>query len=72
MFKTRTINNNLNPVFNEYFEAVVDQASGQMLRIELFDEDTTSADEELGRLSIPLEIVRQSGVLHRVGLISLA
>uniref|UniRef100_A0A914CZS2 C2 domain-containing protein n=1 Tax=Acrobeloides nanus TaxID=290746 RepID=A0A914CZS2_9BILA len=36
-----------------------------MLRIELFDEDTASADEELGRLSIPLDIVRQSGVLHR-------
>jgi Ca2+-dependent lipid-binding protein len=49
-FKTRTIDDDLNPVFNEYFEAVVDQADGQKLRIELFDEDTTGADEELGRL----------------------
>jgi Ca2+-dependent lipid-binding protein len=37
VFRTRTINNNLNPVFNECFEAVVDQASGQKLRIEVFE-----------------------------------
>lgn len=66
LFKTRTINNDLDPVFNECFEAVVDQASGQRLRIELFDEDTTSTDEELGRLSIPLDMVQNSGVIDRV------
>ncbi|KAE9556463.1 hypothetical protein FO519_000348 [Halicephalobus sp. NKZ332] len=65
IFKTRTINNNLNPIFNEFFEAVVDQADGQKLRIELFDKDTTGSDEELGRLSIPLELVKKAGVLHR-------
>uniref|UniRef100_A0A915D948 C2 domain-containing protein n=1 Tax=Ditylenchus dipsaci TaxID=166011 RepID=A0A915D948_9BILA len=65
LFKTRTINNDLNPVFNECFEAVVDQASGQKLRIELFDEDTAGADEELGRLSIPLEVVRKSGEIEK-------
>jgi len=61
VFKTKTIKNDLNPVFNECFEAVVDQASGQLLRIELFDEDTASADEELGRLSLPLDHVRDAG-----------
>uniref|UniRef100_A0A183BMV6 C2 domain-containing protein n=1 Tax=Globodera pallida TaxID=36090 RepID=A0A183BMV6_GLOPA len=65
VFHTRVINNNLNPVFNECFEAVVDQASGQKLRIELFDKDTAGADEELGRLSIPLESVRQAGEMER-------
>lgn len=29
LFKTKTINNNLDPKFNEYFEAVVDQAVSQ-------------------------------------------
>jgi Ca2+-dependent lipid-binding protein len=56
----------LNPVFNECFEAVVDQASGQKLRIELFDKDTAGADEELGRLTLPLDTVRQSGEIERV------
>ncbi|KAH7731441.1 C2 domain-containing protein [Aphelenchoides avenae] len=65
LYRTRTIDNDLNPVFNEYFEAVVDQASGQKLRIELFDEDRASADEELGRLTVPLESVRQAGVIDR-------
>ncbi|TKR64184.1 hypothetical protein L596_024763 [Steinernema carpocapsae] len=65
IFRTRTINNDLNPIFNEHFEAVVDQASGQKLRIELFDEDSTGSDEELGRLSVPLDMIRQSGVLDR-------
>jgi Ca2+-dependent lipid-binding protein len=65
IFRTKTINNDLNPKFNEYFEAVVDQASGQTLRIDLFDEDSTGQDEELGRLSLPLEIVRRDGVVDK-------
>lgn len=62
-FKTRTINNDLNPVWNECFEAVVDEAEGQKLRIELFDKDTASADEELGRLSLPLDVVKHAGTV---------
>ncbi|KAK6741216.1 hypothetical protein RB195_009214 [Necator americanus] len=58
--KTRTIDNDLNPVWNEYFEAVVDQAHGQKLRIELFDEDQ-GQDEELGRLSIDLKDIQAKG-----------
>ncbi|EPB72803.1 C2 domain protein [Ancylostoma ceylanicum] len=58
--KTRTIDNDLNPVWNEYFEAVVDQAHGQKLRIELFDEDQ-GQDEELGRLSIELKDIQARG-----------
>ena len=62
--KTRTIDNDLNPVWNEYFEAVVDQADGQKLRIELFDEDQ-GQDEELGRLSLDLSMIRSRGSLDR-------
>ncbi|WKY00199.1 hypothetical protein Q1695_014784 [Nippostrongylus brasiliensis] len=61
--KTRTIDNDLNPVFNEYFEAVVDQAHGQKLRIELFDEDQ-GQDEELGRLSIELKDIQAKGTVE--------
>lgn len=64
--KTKTINNDLNPVFNECFEAVVDQASGQKLRIQVYDEDSTGADDELGRLSIPLDVVKSSGEFENV------
>ncbi|KAK6025634.1 C2 domain protein [Ostertagia ostertagi] len=63
--KTRTIDNDLNPVWNEYFEAVVDQAHGQKLRIELFDEDQ-GQDEELGRLSIDLKDFRLKGSRENV------
>ncbi|VDN02827.1 unnamed protein product [Thelazia callipaeda] len=59
--KTRIINNNLNPVWNEYFEFVVDQANGQKLRLELFDYDKTSRDEELGRLDIDLNTLKIKG-----------
>lgn len=38
IFKTKVINNNLDPKFNEYFEAVVDQITAQKLRINMFDQ----------------------------------
>ncbi|PAV87276.1 hypothetical protein WR25_01388 isoform B [Diploscapter pachys] len=60
--KTRTIDNDLNPIWNEYFEAVVDQADGQKLRIEVFDEDQ-GKDEELGRLCIDLKDIQQEQVV---------
>ncbi|KAK6100352.1 C2 domain family protein [Brugia pahangi] len=58
-YRTKTIDNNLNPVWNEYFEFVVDQANGQKLRIELFDYDKASSDEELGTLTIDLINVKE-------------
>ncbi|GMR42149.1 hypothetical protein PMAYCL1PPCAC_12344 [Pristionchus mayeri] len=63
-FKTRTIDNDLNPVWNETFEAVVDVADGQHLRIECFDEDR-GQDEELGRLNVPLSHIRDKGKLDK-------
>ncbi|CAA9991437.1 C2 domain-containing protein [Caenorhabditis elegans] len=63
-FKTRTIDDDLNPIWNEYFEAVVDQADGQKLRIELFDEDQ-GKDEELGRLSVDLKLVQAKGTIDK-------
>uniref|UniRef100_A0A1I7W1K8 C2 domain-containing protein n=1 Tax=Loa loa TaxID=7209 RepID=A0A1I7W1K8_LOALO len=58
-YRTKTIDNNLNPIWNEYFEFVVDQVNGQKLRIELFDYDKTSSDEELGTLTIDLLYIKE-------------
>jgi Ca2+-dependent lipid-binding protein len=60
--KTATVDNNLNPVWKECFEAVVDQASGQRLQIEVFDEDAGCNDEELGRLTLEIAAIRRKGV----------
>ena len=61
-FKTQVIDNDLNPRWNEWFEAVVDQASGQKLLVEVFDEDAGSKDEELGHLTLDLDSIRRKGV----------
>lgn len=58
-YRTKTIDNDLNPVWNEYFEFVVDQANGQKLRIELFDYDKMGSDEELGTLAIDLINIKE-------------
>lgn len=57
-FRTKTIDNNLNPKWNEEFEAVVDQSSLQTVRFEVFDEDRTGSDEELGRLSVSTQKIK--------------
>lgn len=50
-FKTKTIDNSLNPVWNEPgFEAVIDQVSGQQVSVEVFDDDPGDNDEFIGRL----------------------
>lgn len=60
-FQTAVIDNDLNPKWNEWFEAVVAQASGQALKVEVFDEDA-GKDEELGHLTLDLAAVRRKGV----------
>jgi Ca2+-dependent lipid-binding protein len=59
------IDDNLNPEWDEFYEAVVSQASGQRLRVELYDEDTGSNDEELGRLALQLDTIRDKGSIDQ-------
>lgn len=47
-------------------QLLVQQASGQRLRIELYDKDPGSNDEELGRMSIDLSDVRTKGHIDAV------
>ncbi|KAG9274714.1 extended synaptotagmin-2 [Astyanax mexicanus] len=53
LFQTKTIKECLNPKWNEVFEALVYEHSGQHLEIELFDEDPDK-DDFLGSLMIDL------------------
>ncbi|XP_066537467.1 extended synaptotagmin-2 [Hoplias malabaricus] len=53
LFQSKTIKECLNPKWNEVFEAMVYEPSGQHLEIELFDEDPDK-DDFLGSLMIDL------------------
>ncbi|KRZ16180.1 Dimethyladenosine transferase 1, mitochondrial [Trichinella zimbabwensis] len=63
IYQTKTVENNLNPVWNEEFDAIVDQADGQYLGVELYDEDPGSRDEFLGNLDLDMDSIRNKGYI---------
>ncbi|XP_062981947.1 extended synaptotagmin-2 isoform X2 [Elgaria multicarinata webbii] len=58
IFQTKVIKENLNPKWNEVYEALVYEHPGQELEIELFDEDPDK-DDFLGSLMIDLTEVEK-------------
>ncbi|CAI9765202.1 unnamed protein product [Fraxinus pennsylvanica] len=52
-FKTKAIENNLNPVWNQTFELIAEDKETQSLIIEVFDKDV-GQDERLGIAKLPL------------------
>ncbi|XP_031113423.1 synaptotagmin-5-like [Ipomoea triloba] len=52
--KTKTIDNNLNPVWNEIFELIAEDKETQSLIIEVFDKDNVGKDERMGIAKLPL------------------
>ncbi|KAM0935165.1 putative C2 domain, calcium-dependent lipid-binding transcriptional regulator, plant [Dioscorea sansibarensis] len=52
--KTKVINNNLNPVWNETFELIADDKETQSIVFEVFDEDNIADDKRLGIVKLPL------------------
>ncbi|XP_077993101.1 extended synaptotagmin-2-like isoform X7 [Glandiceps talaboti] len=60
-FKTKTIDSNIHPVWERYYEAIVDEPLGQVVDVEIWDEDKGSKDESLGCLTIDIEDVVQKG-----------
>ncbi|XP_007901249.1 extended synaptotagmin-3 [Callorhinchus milii] len=62
-FRSKTIKGNLNPAWNEIYEAVVHEAPGQDLEVELYDEDPDK-DDFLGSLLIDLGEVRKDRVVE--------
>lgn len=64
VFTSRTINENLNPVWNEMYEAIVHEVPGQELEVELFDKDPDK-DDFLGRMKLDLGEVKKVQVLDK-------
>ncbi|KAL8037462.1 hypothetical protein ABFX02_11G041600 [Erythranthe guttata] len=54
MKKGRTINNQLNPVWNEHFEFVIEDASTQHLVVKIYDDEGLQAAELIGCAQIRL------------------
>ncbi|XP_018416296.1 PREDICTED: extended synaptotagmin-1 [Nanorana parkeri] len=64
VFTSRTINENLNPVWNEMYEVIVHEVPGQELEVELFDKDPDK-DDFLGRMKLDLGEVKKAQVLDQ-------
>ncbi|XP_068704982.1 extended synaptotagmin-3-like [Montipora foliosa] len=62
-FRTETKKNDLNPVWQETFEAFVDNSEGQELQISLYDNDVTSKDTILGKVNLNICSVVGGGAL---------
>ncbi|KFK26258.1 hypothetical protein AALP_AA8G223700 [Arabis alpina] len=52
-YKTNAVENNLNPVWDETFELIVENKQNQSLTVEVFDKDV-GEDERLGVVKLPL------------------
>ncbi|KAJ6825275.1 synaptotagmin-5-like isoform X1 [Iris pallida] len=52
--KTKVIDNNLNPVWNETFELIAEDKETQAVILEVFDEDNLAQDKKLGIAKLPL------------------
>ncbi|XP_053355627.1 extended synaptotagmin-1 [Clarias gariepinus] len=59
-FKSRVIKENLNPTWNEMYEVVLTDLSGQDLSLEVFDHDMDMKDDFMGRLKIKLSDIIKS------------
>ncbi|XP_043546626.1 extended synaptotagmin-2-A isoform X3 [Chiloscyllium plagiosum] len=64
MFQSKTIKENLNPKWNEVYEALIYENPGQELEIELFDEDPDK-DDFLGSLMIDLAEVQKEQLVDQ-------
>ncbi|XP_062097325.1 synaptotagmin-5-like [Humulus lupulus] len=52
---SKTINNQLNPIWNEHFEFIVEDASTQHLTIRIFDDEGIQSSELIGCAHTPLK-----------------
>lgn len=55
-------NNQLNPIWNEHFEFVVEDASTQHLTIRVFDDEGVQASELIGCAQVPLRDLKPGKV----------
>ena len=60
-FRTKVIENDLNPEWNETFEAFVDNCEGQQVEAQIYDEDTSSKDSKIGALDTDIASTVETG-----------
>ncbi|AEE80140.1 Calcium-dependent lipid-binding (CaLB domain) family protein [Arabidopsis thaliana] len=66
IYKTKAIENNLNPVWDQTFELIVEDKETQSLTVEVFDKDV-GQDERLGLVKLPLSSL-EAGVTKELEL----
>ncbi|KAH9287638.1 hypothetical protein KI387_031755, partial [Taxus chinensis] len=64
--KTRVINSNLNPVWDEELTLNISSTTPPSLKVEVFDKDTFSADDEMGNAEIDLQPLAASVRMRKV------
>ncbi|XP_018315968.1 extended synaptotagmin-2 isoform X3 [Mycetomoellerius zeteki] len=62
-FRTKTIDNTLNPKWDYWCECAVTSAIAQQLTVLLWDYDDTKGDESLGRATIEVNQVKKKGMI---------
>ncbi|KAK9279953.1 hypothetical protein L1049_013637 [Liquidambar formosana] len=62
MKTSKTINNQLNPIWNEHFEFIVEDASTQNLTVRVFDDEGVQASELIGCAQVPLKNLKPAKV----------
>lgn len=60
-FRTQVIPSTVNPKWNFYCEAVIYQIPGSMVDIDVMDEDQSSKDDFLGRVSVSVSDLQDQG-----------
>ncbi|KAF8034851.1 hypothetical protein BT93_C1008 [Corymbia citriodora subsp. variegata] len=55
MKKSKTINNDLNPIWNEHFEFIIEDASTQHLVVKIYDDEGLQAAELIGCAQVQLK-----------------
>ncbi|XP_039132005.1 synaptotagmin-5-like [Dioscorea cayenensis subsp. rotundata] len=55
MKRSKTINNDLNPIWNEHFEFIVEDASTQRLIVKIYDDEGVQASELIGCAQVLLK-----------------
>ncbi|KAL0121272.1 hypothetical protein PUN28_008736 [Cardiocondyla obscurior] len=61
-FRTKTIDNTVNPKWDFWCECAVTSAIAQQVTIQLWDSDDTKGDESLGRATIEVNQVKKKGM----------
>uniref|UniRef100_A0A0D6R3N3 C2 domain-containing protein n=1 Tax=Araucaria cunninghamii TaxID=56994 RepID=A0A0D6R3N3_ARACU len=64
--KTRVINSNLNPVWDEELTLNISSTTPRTLRVEVFDKDTFSTDDAMGDAEIDLQPLAASVRMRKV------